>query len=296
MTIVAGFRTYQGIVLCADTQETIGTAKRQVPKLICHSSSAVAMRRNPGYLAAAFCGAGDGPFVDLLVDEAWKAAQNAPDLDDACNQIIATIKETYREYGQIFQTGSCPSAELLFGVKMGNESRLFAATGPIVNEKKGYTSSGAGYYLADFLAARMYKDYLTLNACVILAAYILFQTKEHVEGCGGDSHIAILRNEGISGQVNYKRVESLTKLLQSADRETGEILLSAADLATPKDEFRKEFFGNLQTFEDLRDRTREEIQHAEERWNQISKILGGPNYKPTPTDMFGLPTPSEPEE
>jgi hypothetical protein len=228
VTIVAGFKTYQGIVLCADTQETIGTAKRQVPKLIVRPEYFVTMKHDPNYLAAAFCGAGDGPFVDLLVEEAWKVAQDAADLDDACNRIIVAIKDTYREYGQIFQPGSCPSAELLFGVKMGNDSRLFAATGPVVNEKKGYTSSGAGYYLADFLSARMYKDYLPLHTCVILAAYILFQTKEHVDGCGGDSHIAILRNEGISGQVSVKHIEALTKLLQRADREVGDILLATA--------------------------------------------------------------------
>ena len=35
VTIVAGFRSYQGIVLCADTQETVANiSKRNVPKLI----------------------------------------------------------------------------------------------------------------------------------------------------------------------------------------------------------------------------------------------------------------------
>jgi 20S proteasome alpha/beta subunit len=34
VTIVAGFKTIDGIVLCADTQETIGgISKRNVPKL-----------------------------------------------------------------------------------------------------------------------------------------------------------------------------------------------------------------------------------------------------------------------
>ena len=33
MTIIAGFKCSEGIVICADTQETIGTSKRSVPKL-----------------------------------------------------------------------------------------------------------------------------------------------------------------------------------------------------------------------------------------------------------------------
>ena len=35
MTIIAGFRCQGGIVVCSDTQETSGTAKRSVPKLQC---------------------------------------------------------------------------------------------------------------------------------------------------------------------------------------------------------------------------------------------------------------------
>jgi hypothetical protein len=34
MTIIAGFRCQDGIVVCADTQETFGSAKRNVPKLV----------------------------------------------------------------------------------------------------------------------------------------------------------------------------------------------------------------------------------------------------------------------
>jgi 20S proteasome alpha/beta subunit len=295
VTIVAGFKTYEGVVLCADTQETSGTAKRRVPKLIFHPEyQTIKMKRDPNYLAAAFCGAGDGAFVDLLVDQSWRSAQHATNLEDASNRIVATIKETYREYGQIYQPGSCPTAELLFGVRMDGDSRLFAATGPLVNEKNGYSSSGIGYYLADFLAARMYKEYLSLKACVILAAYVLFQAKEHVEGCGGDSHIAVLRNQGISGMVDIKRVEAITKFLQLADSELGDILLAAADLDTNNDKLRKEFAESLHTLETLRDRTREEIDEAAKRFLRLAALLGGPNQNEEPTDMFGLPlSPSE---
>ena len=33
VTIIAGFRCQDGVVICADTQETSGSAKRNVPKL-----------------------------------------------------------------------------------------------------------------------------------------------------------------------------------------------------------------------------------------------------------------------
>jgi hypothetical protein len=120
VTIVAGFRTHEGVVLCADTQETVSNlSKRNVSKLIFHPQNVHLMRERPGYLATAFCGAGDGPFLDMLVGEAWKAAQNATGLDDACAEITKTIEETYRKYGQIYQPGYCPTAELIFGIVGG---------------------------------------------------------------------------------------------------------------------------------------------------------------------------------
>jgi hypothetical protein len=56
--------------------------------------------------------------------------------------------------------------------------------------------------ITDFLAARMKPTMLDLHQCVILAAYILFQAKEHVDGCGGESQIAVLRHKGKSGLVS----------------------------------------------------------------------------------------------
>ncbi len=182
-------------------------------------------------LAVAFCGAADnGPFVDKLVERAWEDAQAGTNLDEVCASIETSIKETYREYGGIFQQGYCPSADLIYGVKMFKASKLFSATGPIVVEKDDYYSGGAGYYMADFLASRMYRRNLNLSQCVTLAAYVLFQAKEHVDGCGGASHIAVLRNTGKSGLVSPGRTDAITTLVTFADNHLGRIILASGDL------------------------------------------------------------------
>jgi hypothetical protein len=73
VTIVAGFKSYEGVVLCADTQETVLHSKRHVPKLRFEpdslAKSVKEWRGEKDDLAAAFCGAGDGPFIDKLIDE-----------------------------------------------------------------------------------------------------------------------------------------------------------------------------------------------------------------------------------
>jgi 20S proteasome alpha/beta subunit len=291
MTIVAGFKSVDGIVVCADTQETVGDiSKRNVPKIRFEPGEAFTRMGKilgggaDNDLAVAFCGAtNNGPYLDMLVDEAWKSARAATSLSEACDAIKQSIKDTYHEYGSIYQVGYCPTAELIYGVKMDRDSRLFYALGPAVNEKEKYASGGIGSYMADFLASRMNRYGLTVRQCVIIAAYILFQAKEHVEGCGGDSHIAVLRNDGSSGRMNWKNIETITNLVKTADLQIGEILMHYADLRLNKKEFGTKSHEVLDLLATLRESERKELKHHDDFWEAMS---GGALH-----DDLGLPAP-----
>ena len=287
MTIIAGFKCHEGVVLCADTQETIGHAKKHAPKLIFRP---IDLSSDENYLAAAFCGAGDGPFIDKLVDTAWKSAQPAASLDEACGNIENSIKNHYEEFGNIYQQGACPEVQLIYGVKMDGDSRLFDAFGPLVNEKESCDSGGVGAYMADFLSSRMYAPYLDIHQCVILAAYILFQTKEHVDGCGGDSHIAILRNTGSSGPVDLRRVDLISNLLKIADVHISRTLLDIANLDLTKEEFKKNMEMVADVIDTFREAKREELNQSVLRWHAFERLLGG---EPVTRDSFGLPIDSD---
>ena len=156
VTIIAGFRTYEGIVICGDTQETVsGLSKKHVTKVkvqpwstdINGTTFKVA---GAGELAACFCGAGEGPFTDMLVSKLWDRIKACLTLDEAVERAKAVIRGTYRQYGQIYQQGYCPSVDLIYGLKLADESRMFSANGPAINEVRDYHAAGAGYYMADF--------------------------------------------------------------------------------------------------------------------------------------------------
>lgn len=286
MTIIAGFRSWQGIVVCADTQETVEYSKVSVPKLVFEPKDHENGSNDD--LAAAFCGSSNyGPFVDKLISNAWESAQLTTSIDEACQEIEKSIKATYHEFGRIFQRGYCPTAELVYGIKMQGSSKLFSAYGPIVTEKTTYHTSGAAVYLANFLASRMYRDHLNLRQCVILAAYILFQAKEHVEGCGGESHIAVLRDEGTSGRVGWKQVEIFTEMLRRSDKEISDLLLSFANITLPDSEIEDEVDNALSLLTTLRKRYVEELRDHEE----FNRIFGPVEEG----DEFGLPKPSSSE-
>lgn len=284
VTMIAGFKSQQGIVLCADTQETIGHYKRHVQKLrVEPSMSVIAVREHLGGsdLAMGFCGAGEGPFTDKLGERAWLEAQKGACLDEVCSRVETGIKTVYQEFGQIYQPGLCPSSEFIFGIKMKGESRLFTADGPVVNETNGYTSRGAGYYMADFLAARMYQNGLSLYQCIVIAAYVLAQAKQHVDGCGGESQIAVLRNEGISGLVGSKPIEGITKVLEWTDRAVGGILLHAANLELSPKEFQDTLPPIVEALETIREHQKEKL----EQWNNFWKAFAGGGE----CDSLGLP-------
>lgn len=272
VTIVVGFKCAEGIVLCADTQETVhNLSKRNVPKLrVEPSNRASAVLSGLGDMAVAFCGATDnGPFVDEIIDRAWRAARGAKSLENVSELINQSIKASYREFAKVYQPGFLPTTELIYGVKMAGDSRLFYAYGPAVNEKDEYATGGIGYYMADFLASRMFSSALNMRQCVILAAYILFQAKEHVDGCGGASHIAVLRNNGSSGLVNSGRIEVLTRLLQYGDSSISKIALQHADVSLGSDEFRKSAIETIDALTRMREHGTEAYAESEKFWNAV---------------------------
>jgi hypothetical protein len=290
VTIIAGFKSYEGVVLCADTQETREHAKRKVSKVRFEPRNIHGLEIHHSNLAAAFCGAGDGPFIDKLIEEAWKAAKDSSSLDEACENIKGSIEYQHEKFGKIYQPGFVPETQLIFGIKMDGDSKLFTSLGPVVNEKDGYDSGGIGYYMADFLAGRMYKDHLTVRQCVILAAYILYQAKEHVEGCGGDSQIVVLRERESSGFVDWRRIEAITKLLSHADHEIGDLLLTSANLDITDEKLKETIDLSISFLHIFRNNGKEELERSEEVDGYTAAALG---VTPDKTDSLGLPMSSD---
>jgi hypothetical protein len=242
-------------------------------------------------LALALCGAGHGPFVDKIASRAWDALRGVADIVEASDAVESMIKETYQEFGQIYQPGSFPEAELIYGITIGGQSRLFQACGPIVLEKS-YASSGIGHYLADFLAERMGANgehgWLTTRQCVAVAAYILFQAKEHVEGCGGNSHIAALRESESSGMVDSELVEHLTEYLKLADRFTGELLLDTADFSMSDSALAEKIESSVGVMKHIRNKEVEKLKEDREFSRSLfGWTLGGAPREPD--DDLGLP-------
>ena len=285
LSIIAGFKCSEGIILCADTQEVIGPSKRSVPKLRFEPSNEP---RSVEGLAVAFCGSGDnGPFIDRLVQDAWDKGQKGKTLGEVCRLIQKSIESTYKHYGDISQPGYCPTAGLIYGVKMYGMCRLFSASGYVINEMDEYTAFGIGQYMASFLASRMYDRRLNLRQCAILAAYILFQAKDHVEGCGGESHIAVLRENGVSGLAVQRNIVAWTELLSLVDDRIGNLLINAADIELESRNFTEQGRNLILAINTWRGLRRDQLKRDKKL---LAAFVGKPYES---TDFFGLPLPPD---
>ena len=286
MTIIAGFKSKDGIVICADTQETFSGTKKDVPKLVFQPPRL--SDGSPENIAAAFCGAGDGPYIEKLIGNAWQDSQGATNLEELSSRIEDSIKSTYADFGAVYQTGHCPNVELIYGLRMDGDSKLFYAYGPVVNEKFSYVTAGSGAYLGDYIAGRMTSNsQIPLDRAVTLAVYIIEEAKKNVEGCGGESHIALLRNSGFSGRVGRRQIEAIADTLNLIDRNLGLFLLKTADLSVSDDNFEKDYQRLIKIVVGLRNSRRIKLETDVAGWNAAIAALGG--NEPKKLDRYGLP-------
>jgi hypothetical protein len=274
VTIIAGFRCDEGVVICADSQETIKTAKRGVAKIRYEPCDPGGTDLHFNNLGVAFCGAGDGPFIDKLAQEAWNACKGERNLADVCSVIEQSIKDTYKEFGQIYQAGYCPEVHLIYGAKMGGQSRLFSAFGPVVNEKDEYETGGIGQIMAEFLATKLHRSWLGVRQAVILAAYILLKASENVDGCGGDPQIIALRNNGASGEVDHTKLFELTRMIDGGEWNAGHILLAACDLDQEDEAIQKEISVELESLFHSRAhfRARDQSHYSEALYKKLDSL------------------------
>lgn len=109
----------------------------------------------------------------------------------------------------------------------------------------------------------------------------MYEAKQHVDGCGGDSLIAVLRNTGTCGKAWDHRLEKITNMLEIAEDAADELLISFSDLDETQERLVDKMQFKLDMAWTMRESIKEEIksQEAPELHNSI--------------DLFGLPLPKQ---
>jgi hypothetical protein len=260
MTICAGFKSNYGVVLCADSQETRGSMKFDAPKLVIKPS----VGTPEDTVRMLFAGAGDGPFIDKLVDRMWHAAKRGPNtnIDEVISRIEDASIEWHQRIWPLYDADKRPTADILFAIHIPDKAfpRLYRATGPIFNEVKDYAFVGYGEELGTFLAENFRPDSVDIEEDVGACLFILENAKKYVDWCGGDTQLAALMLDGSIQELKAWKASQLSEGISEIARSLYCLFGSAINLELKPSLFEDTAKGVVKEIRGVRSRLRRQIK------------------------------------
>lgn len=209
MTIALGILAPDGVVIAADTQESwgyFGGAKIRGHKI--HSRIVQGQ-----YRSFAATGAGSAGYLESLNQE---LDDNFVDVQDPLN-IERRFKEKIRKFFAAYvvpmqlPVESQPTVVLGASWK-GIAPRLWANEQTALFRCKHFIAVGAGRAHASMLLNHLLpeKTTTTTELAAYVAALVIYQVKDYVEGCGMGTHITILKDgnaqyvsEAVVGELEH---------------------------------------------------------------------------------------------
>lgn len=206
MTIALGFAANDGLLLCADMEQTIGgqikTYDGKVQEIIFHEA------------AVTVVGAGDVDYIRTAISAVtadFPDSGTLPEVEEELRERLLKFFDDHLARWASFPAYDRPTVELLVGVSGKKFApTLFHYQGTAF-ARTSRMAIGSGVLLANELMHRYCHANYTVNELASLAIYILSKVKEGVVGCGGLTHITALRkNRDIawSEKVQVEKLES----------------------------------------------------------------------------------------
>lgn len=227
MSYVSALRCEGGIVLCADTQETIEDEKQYCEKLTIGSDQSYPV---------AIGGAGIGEIIDPFAQELCDSLPSERPKNEKAllSHIKRCILKVFKEDVPVAvipkQYRTC---EILVAAKAPEETHisLFRIKGKRVSVLDSAFAIVGFATAANFsLLKSFYRHGLSMHQAVLLASYVVAHSKAINEGVGFDTRIAIVANNG--AYLEHARIiENVEARAKEFLAETNALFLKAADLS-----------------------------------------------------------------
>jgi hypothetical protein len=250
VTIALAFHRPEGIVFGADTRETYtGYLKRQVPKLVMRPEN-----HQQGMPCAVFAGAGDGSLIDHLIGKLWEGMKHKTDSIEA--MIDAAEDALLNAYGRLAKAnhpGELPDQQILIGAWCKpNETALVEVTNTVLTRNIKSKAIGCGEYLANYIEDRFWAPKIDLGDLVPVVTYIIDQARKHVDGCGGRTHVAVIKANGEMRQLPKHETKRRTERITDIDHIARSIAKMAMDERIDDDVARQEMMQDVERIMEIR--------------------------------------------
>lgn len=245
MTIAAGFRFSDGLLLCADTQLTI----TQYAKLSGSKIVPIDFASNGGSKAV-FAITGTTQYAHMAIEHCRRAlAAQKPSEMSSADMAIA-IEDALEGFCQdhlfkhpAFDRGEL-AVQMLIGVwsHLDNNLTLLSSRENGVMIVRDYECLGVGQYLAHYLIPTMFRhSSMGLVDTVNVALHVMRETKSYVDSCGGGSELILLRKDGTFSPVGFRNIESGETMSATFQEAMRRLFVVAADMDTTEEQLQGEF-------------------------------------------------------
>jgi 20S proteasome alpha/beta subunit len=232
VTIAAGFRYRNGILLLADTQHTY----RQWMKL---SKSKIVELKFPEQKAKiGIAIAGSVDFAIMATEKLEKKLKS----DDINHEVIAdsveeVLLDIYSKHIHPFNLGNECGFDLLLAIWTEAEGLAFLNTsGTAITSVKEYSMIGIGLYLAQFLAGSYNRYSMERDEVFTFAVDVFRKVKTHVDGCGGLTNAFLLEKDGESGYYPDTDVENIEQFTKDFDQAVQGLRTAVSDFSNTKED------------------------------------------------------------
>jgi hypothetical protein len=216
VTAIIGLRGFPGVVLCADSEETIsGYSKKQVDKI--EQWVHEPFRFSIG-------AAGCGHYADMLAASIAEELLKVDTFDlarihGAIQSELLAFHETHI-WPRVNQESAVESSVQLIIVVQPLPSGQVEIietkeTAVLPLTKRCYVSIGVGSHLADYILERVFTPSSGEAHILAAAHYVLREVTDNIAGCGKEPNIALYRNDGTTDWLFFEEVEQLEDALDS---------------------------------------------------------------------------------
>lgn len=247
MTIAAGIRCHDGLVICADTQHTKGESKYNRPKIWANDRDLVVT------------GSGLSDYMKMAFDKFSTSYKALPpdtpeNARDSIEQLVRAIHEEhifpFHQAGH--QEAPEISLSLIIGLRCGN--------GELALIKTSYTAAllcetaeaiGIGASMFNYWTSYFLRRGMSMELVGYLCIFILREVKNAGYACGGSTEIYKLPNDTTKLR-NRRSILSEQDVLAGFPQTTVDMLIACADLGMEDSEFESRINDYIHRFRNLR--------------------------------------------
>lgn len=193
MTIAVGVLARTGVVIAADSQETVqGYWKSNQGKIWWSGRYS---RASSGCCAVA--AAGRAGYCDSLISQILHSFNS--NVNAASNEAVRSLIKTeatsfHTEHVAPYQDASSLEVGCVVGYERNNQWGLFATDRGAVRQSNSYVAVGIGSNEATVALNGLLRRPVELRTAIIMAAYGVFVAKDRVDGCGNFTDIVYMTN------------------------------------------------------------------------------------------------------